>query len=118
LVKFDPDKAPFELAAAIKLDPDDPARLTRAATLMLELGQTEAARSYAARAADLAQEDFVLASDLTNVSGLIAAIRGEDNLAEEALKTAHEMAPGRLDFALELARFLADRDERQSFRGY
>jgi Flp pilus assembly protein TadD len=55
LVPFRPDKAPWQVATAIELDKNDPWRLTRAASLMFHLGELEASRSYAARAAELAR---------------------------------------------------------------
>jgi tetratricopeptide (TPR) repeat protein len=107
LIPSRPHDAPWQLATAIKLDPDDPSRLVRAASMLYYLGEIEAARSYAARAAQLAPADFPLLPDLTNLGGNLAAGREDYALAEEALKTAAELCPGRPDFAYDLAKFLA-----------
>jgi Flp pilus assembly protein TadD len=109
LVPARPQDAPRQLAEAIALDPDDPARLTRAASILYYLGETEAARSYAARATQLAQEGFALAPDLTNLGGKLALLQGDDALAEDALATAVELCPERPDFAYDLAAFLIAR---------
>lgn len=112
LVMFRPDDAPWELATAIKLDPNHPGRLTRAASMLFRLGQVDAAQSYVARASQLAPQDFPLAADLLNLGGKIAALREEDDLADESLRSAVHLAPQRPEFALDLAQFLAEHDRR------
>lgn len=116
LVPSHPEDAPWQLATAIKLDPDDPWRLTRAASLLYYLGQTHAARSYAARAVRLAPTDFVLAPDLTNLGGKLSALEGDHALAEEAFKAAVEACPDRPDFAYDLANFLVERERSAEAR--
>lgn len=83
-----PRNAPLEAAKAIQLDPDDSARLTRAARMLFQLGHVDAARSYATRAARLAPANFPLLPELTLLGGLLAAELDEDALAEEGLSTA------------------------------
>jgi len=109
LVPFQPDKAPWQIATAIQLDPDDPWRLTRAARLLFDLGELDASRSYAARASQLAPEDFTFESELANLGGKLAALDGHDALAEEALRAALESEPSEEVFARDLAEFLAER---------
>jgi len=110
LVPFRPEEAPWQLATAIKLDMDNPWRLTRAACLLFDLGEVEASRSYAARAVQFAPDKFSLEAVLTNLGGRLAALQGDDALAEEALRAAVESEPLRASYARDLARFLADQE--------
>jgi Flp pilus assembly protein TadD len=109
LLPHNVEKARWEAARAIQLDTDDPGRLVRAARLMLNLGEVEAARSYAGRAAQFATADFLFAPELHGISGVLAALSGEFALAEEALRAAHEAEPDREMFAKDLAIFLDSR---------
>jgi Flp pilus assembly protein TadD len=110
LVADHPADVAEQVAKAINLDPDEPIRLTRAAGLVFNMGEIEAARSYATRAKELAKPGFFFLPELINVGGLIAAHDGDDALAEEALRVAVEEEPGREAFVRDLAKFLADRD--------
>jgi hypothetical protein len=47
---------------------------------------------------------------LGNLGGKLAALQGDDALAEEAMMAAVEAEPGHEAFARDLASFLADRD--------
>ncbi len=76
LVPFRPEEAPWQLATAIKLDMDNPWRLTRAACLLLDLGEVEASRSYAARAVQFAPEKFSLEAILTKSRGPASRLAG------------------------------------------
>jgi Flp pilus assembly protein TadD len=106
LMTVRPEQAKWEAARAIELDIDDPGRLTRAARLMLSLNEVDAARSYAARATQLAPDDFIFRPELNSVSGVLAALAGEFALAETAMRAAHEAVPSRETFTRDLARFL------------
>jgi Flp pilus assembly protein TadD len=117
LLPFRPEESPLRAAEAIDLDPDHPGRLTRAARLMFYLGEVEEARSYGARAAQLAPPDFHLAPDLVNLGGLLAALDGDDVLAEEALRAAVEAEPDDEAFARDLAGFLAKHGRRSEALG-
>jgi len=110
LLAFRLDDVATETTKAVELAPDDPVILVRAGHLLLNRGEVEAARSCAARANDLVQPDFVLMSALVNLNGRLAALDGEDGLAEENLRSAMENEPSYSLFAVELARFLARRD--------
>jgi Flp pilus assembly protein TadD len=112
LVPHSAERARWEAARAIQLDTNDAGRLIRAARLMLNLGEVETARAYTRRAAQLAPADFLFASELNAVSGVLAAMSGEYDLAEEALRAAHEAEPDRETFARDLARFLGSRGRK------
>lgn len=109
LVDTRPEEAVDHLAEAIRLDVDHPVRLTRAAGLLFALGYVDAAASYIGRALDLTPDGFVMESDAIGLSGRVAAVKGEDELAEEALREAVRLEPSNEFFVVYLARFLADR---------
>ena len=64
------------------------------------------------RANEVAQPGFILESGLVSLEGLLAAIDGEDERAEEKLRRAMAEDPDYSTFALDLARFLNSRDRR------
>jgi Flp pilus assembly protein TadD len=109
LMETRPDDVAEQLVQAIRLDVNDAVRLTRAAGLLLTLGEVDAASSFVARALDLTHDGFVLEADLINLSGRLAAIKGDDEVAEEALREAVALDPSGESFVLDLARFLAER---------
>jgi Flp pilus assembly protein TadD len=108
LIPSRPDDAVWEAATAIQLDPDDPWRLTRAASLMFHLGELDTARDYAARASQLSPPNFALELVLVNLGGKLAAAEGNQELAEEALRAAVEEEPEEEAYARDLAAFLAN----------
>lgn len=105
LLVFKPEDVAAEASKAVDLSPHDPLILVRAAHLMLHMGNHEGARSYAARANELAQPDFVRISGLISLNGLIAALDGEDDIAEERLRLAMKEEPRYSNFAVNLAKF-------------
>lgn len=109
LLKFRPSDVARQATTAIELSPDDPAILIRAASLLLNRGEVEAARSAVIRANDLTQPDFALFAGLVNLNGLLAALDGNDELAEEKLRSAVELEPTSPRFARFLTVFLAER---------
>jgi Flp pilus assembly protein TadD len=109
LLEIRPDDAVREATKAIDLDPDEPIRLTRAARLLFNMAEIEVARSYATRAAELTPDGFLFTAELANLGGLLRALDGEDELAEEALRMAMELKPDQEGLARDLAKFLADR---------
>jgi tetratricopeptide (TPR) repeat protein len=109
LLPFRPNEVVAEAAKAVELGPDDPLILVRAAHLMFDRGQVEAARSCAARANELAQPDFLLMSGLANLNGRLAAHDGQDDLAEQKFRAAMESDPAFSSFAVDFAKFLASR---------
>jgi len=112
LLAFRPDDVAAEAAKAVDLGPDDPALLVRAAHLLLWGGQIEAARVCVARAKELAPPDFLFMPELVNREGLLASLDGEDDIAEEKLRSAVDAEPTNASFAIDLAKFLAHRDRR------
>jgi Flp pilus assembly protein TadD len=101
--------APEQLAEAVRLDVDNPVRLARAAGLLFALGYVDAAASYVARAIEITPDGFVLEAEVINVSGLIAAGKGHDELAEEALRESIGLDRSNEFFVRDLARYLAER---------
>jgi Flp pilus assembly protein TadD len=109
LLGIRPDAVAAEAAKAVELAPDDPATLVRAGHVLLSNGNREAAKSCADRANELAPPDFVLMEGLDNLTGLLAAFAGEDDLAEEKLRAAVAGEPDHEQWARHLAVFLAER---------
>jgi tetratricopeptide (TPR) repeat protein len=87
-----------------------PTRLTRAAGLLFNLGEVEAAKSYTARAIQFAPPNFLFEAELKNLGGKLAALEGDMSLAEEGLRAANEAEPDRDAFARDLATFLVDQN--------
>lgn len=112
LLPFRPDDVVAEAEKAVELRPDDPIVLVRAGHQLFSGGEVEAARSCAARANEVAQQGFVLESGLASLDGLLAAIDGEDELAEEKLRRAAVEDPEYSTFAIDLAKFLSERDRQ------
>ena len=107
------DEAPAEALRAVGLDEaGDPARLTRAANLLVHLGEVEAARACADRAAQARPTNVVIVNRLAATRGLIAARQGDYESAEAFLRAAHEADPtdafAARDLALVIARDGAD----------
>jgi Flp pilus assembly protein TadD len=113
LLAVRPDDAAAEAAKAAELAPNDPATLVRAGHLLLGGGDRETAQSCAARAETLTTPDFVLMGGLDNLNGLLAALRGEDDLAEEKLRSAIDQESDSEPFAKNLAVFLAERGRQR-----
>lgn len=101
-----PNDVAAEAAKAVELGPDDPVILVRGGHLLLGRGEVEAAQSCAARASELSRPDFVLLSGLESLKGRLAALSGEDEVAEEQLRAAAARDPLYSTFALDLAKFL------------
>jgi Flp pilus assembly protein TadD len=113
LLEFRPDDVASEAEKAVELGRDRPSILVRGGSLLLNRGDREAARSCAARAAKLAPADFPLMAGLDNLNGLLAAFAGEDEQAEEKLRSAVDREPGNEPFVRNLAVFLAERGRLQ-----
>jgi Flp pilus assembly protein TadD len=113
LLEYRVDDVASEACKAAELAPDNPRILVRAAHLMLDRGDVDSARAAAIRADALAQPDFVLMADLINLKGLLAAIDGEDHLAEENLRSALGRQPSNGPFAIDLARHLVSKGRRE-----
>jgi tetratricopeptide (TPR) repeat protein len=102
------DEAPAEALRAVGLDEaGDPARLTRAANLLVHLGEVEAARACADRAAQARPTNVVIVNRLAATRGLIAARQGDYESAEAFLRAAHEADPTDAFAARDLALVIA-----------
>jgi tetratricopeptide (TPR) repeat protein len=111
LLLSSPRQGLSEIAKATEIDPTDPTLLTRAAHIMYSMKQLDHVRSYAKRAKELAPEDeFIFAPELLNLESNFAALDGEDDRAEECLRLAVKREPKIESLAVDLAKFLADRD--------
>lgn len=73
----------------------------------------DAARAYVGRAAQFAPADFEFGPELAHLGGLLAALDGDDEIAEDALGAALEAEPGRPNFTRDLAKFLSERGRTQ-----
>lgn len=101
-----PDDMAAQLTKAAELGSDNPSIQIRAGHRLWNIGDLEGARRCAARASELADEDFILAADLEGLIGHIAASDGEYAFAEEKLRSALHREPEYPAHALGLARFL------------
>jgi len=108
LMKSRPGDAREQIEASIALEPDHSWRLFRAASLSFFLGDYAASRAYLERAYR-GGSDPTLLRELIHLGGRLAAVAGDDELAEEALRSAFELEPQDLVFGRDLARFLAER---------
>jgi hypothetical protein len=81
--------------------------LVRAGHLLWFAGRRKDVRACTARANELVEPGFVLMSGLNSLNGLLAAIDGEDDRAEELLRSAVDEDQMQ---AIDLAKFLAWRD--------
>lgn len=81
---------------------------------MYSMKQLDHARAYAKRAKALAPDDeFIFAPELLNLESNFAALDGEDERAEEGLRLAVKREPKMESLAVDLAKFLADRDRHE-----
>jgi tetratricopeptide (TPR) repeat protein len=110
LIASRPDEVALQAGKAIQLEPNNPWRLVRAASLLYDVEEFDAARSYVVHAAQHIPVGFEFAPELSNLGGNLAAQTGGDEFAEEALSAALEEEPDRRRFARDLAQFLADRE--------
>jgi tetratricopeptide (TPR) repeat protein len=117
LLAVRPEEVVAEAVKAIELDPDEPIRLTRAASLLFNRGEIETARSYVERAKRLATHDFSFRPELLNLESHFAAHDGNDEMAEDGLCRAMEQKPNGEMFAFDLAKFLVERNRREEALG-
>jgi tetratricopeptide (TPR) repeat protein len=101
------DRARREALQYVALDhADDTRRLARAAHLLLELGEVEAARSCVERAVSIGPQGWtavVVINKLNHMRGLIAIKDGDRERAESFLYLAHNSDPGNEFIARDLA---------------
>lgn len=110
LIAFRPDDVAKEAAQAAELGTNNPEVLVRAGHRLLFGGQIEAAESCANRARTLAPPDFPFMPNLLNLTGRIAALKRDDDLAEQELRSAVVCDPAHESYAQDLAVFLAERE--------
>lgn len=113
LLAIRPDDVAVEVRKAAELAPDDPSILVRAASLMLDRGHPDAARSYTKRAREVAEPGFGLEGGLANLEGVFAGFDKEYERAEERLRLAVEIDPEFDRFARDLALLLKARGRRK-----
>jgi Flp pilus assembly protein TadD len=93
LIASEPKQARAEVLRAVELDADgDPVRLTRAASILLDLEDREGARECAERAVEQST-DFPTLTTLRRVRGVIAVFDKDYALAERELRAAYEGEP-------------------------
>jgi len=90
-----PEEAAELAREAVKMAPDDPVTLTRAASVMFYVERLEEARKLLIRAMEGAPDDFILASDLVYLGGQIFFAYGNHDKAEEFLTLAFDDQPER-----------------------
>lgn len=110
LLAIRPNDVAAEAAKAVELGPDNPVILVRAGNMLFDRGDVEAARSCALRASEVAAPDFALLSGLASLNGLLAAVDGDDALAEAELRAAVQIDPDVSGPTIHLAKFLRSRD--------
>jgi len=101
-----PDAMAAQLTKAAELGFDDPSIQIRAGHRLWNIDDLEGARRCAARACELADEDFKLSADLESLIGHVAASDGEYAFAEEKFRSAVKREPKWSSHWLSLARFL------------
>jgi tetratricopeptide (TPR) repeat protein len=109
LLAVRPDDVPSEIAKAVELAPEDPMILVRAASLMFDRRQLDAAHTYANRARELALPDFAMKGPLANVEGRLAAYEKKYDIAEDKFGLAVELNPADPILARDFVKLLAAR---------
>ncbi len=108
-LEFRPDQVRSEAAKAAELGADNPSVQVRAGNFLMGDGDLDGARACARRARRTVGSDFALIAGLESLEGGIAAIDGDEELAEKRLRSAVEREPGYSVYAVDLAHFLARR---------
>lgn len=109
LLPTSPQECKRLLQRATDLAPDDPKTFTRCASQMFYLAEYDTAREYVRSAGRLAPNDFPLRAELLHLMGRLAAEKGDDSLAEQALVAAFDEAPAGAGHGRVLAEFYARR---------
>jgi Flp pilus assembly protein TadD len=103
------DEAKGLTREAARLAWDDPSRLTWAASQMLTWGEPDDAREWVNRVYEIAPEDFEFTTELTHLTGKLAAVYGDEEGAEKLLTMSFEGEPGGTGYARALAVFHTER---------
>ena len=101
-----PQQARYHLRRAAELGRGDPAIEYQVACVLLELGDIRAALELARRARRHIDDDFRFLPGLVNLTGRLAAARGQERVAERALALAFELEPEMAWHGRTLAQFL------------
>jgi Flp pilus assembly protein TadD len=108
LQECEPERARSEALEAVRLaDAGDPVLLTRAAGLLLALGDVANAKVCTDAAVQVGSANELVASKLSSVQGQIAVRQGEVQVAEMHLRAAHEADPLNAFYARDLAAVIA-----------
>jgi Flp pilus assembly protein TadD len=107
-----PEDVASEAMKAAELDPDDPDLLTRIAYLMSAVSRPELARRYAVSARELGGSDLLFAAELDHLESRFAMEDGDEEAAEKGFRLSVERQPDSEMFAIDLAKFLAERGRR------
>ena len=107
------DTSPTEAAQCVRraadAAPTDANQLTRCGLLAFDLRDYKAAKEYAIRVRDLEPDgDFELAASLVHLTGKLARVAGQADMAEQALRLAFEKDPEMAGHGRVLAAFLAE----------
>lgn len=109
----DPEQAAELARGAVRLAPEDPATLTRAASVMFHVARLEEARELLSGAVRGAGDDFVLAFDLAYLTGQLAFAEGDLDNAEQLFRVAFDNRPEAPGHGFALAGLLYDRREHE-----
>jgi tetratricopeptide (TPR) repeat protein len=109
LLAVRPEDGIREVMTAIQLDPEEPNRLARAASIMFSMARFDEAREYASRARRLGGADFLFSAELTCLEADFALRDGDEDAAEMGYRRAIELEPGNERSAIQLAKFLMER---------
>jgi Flp pilus assembly protein TadD len=112
LLAIRPEDAAAEAIKAVELDPGEPIRLVRAASLLVGMKHFDSAREYAKRARKLAKSDFPLMAGLINLEAHLAAVDGREEEAESGFRRAVALDPETEVLALDLAQYLSRHDRQ------
>jgi tetratricopeptide (TPR) repeat protein len=106
-LEFRPDQVRPEAIKATELGADNPSIQVRAGHFLLGSGDLDGARACVSKARSLIGSDFTLIAGLEGLEGGIAAIDGDEKLAEERLRSAVAREPEYSAYAVDLVHFLA-----------
>jgi predicted Zn-dependent protease len=111
------EQAIVAIEAAVELEPSAPENLAIAASRMFLVGEFDRAEEYVRRATELVTlSEFVYGPLLTNVAGMLAAERGDDERARVLLAAAVAADPTDRSYAVDYAEFLIKHQDHAEAR--